>query len=173
MKVLDLRCANGHGFEGWFGSEDDYLAQNGRGLIACPACNDQAITRLPSAPRLNLSGAREPRPAASPAAAAGAAGAAAGAALSAGTTAVVQAASAEPQPADLQAVWLKAVRELMANTEDVGERFPEEARRIHYGEVAPHGIRGQATPAERAALHEEGIETMAIPVPQALKGPVQ
>lgn len=170
MKVLDLRCANGHGFEGWFGSEDDYLGQNGRGLIACPACNDQAITRLPSAPRLNLSGAREPRPAA-PAAAG--AGPSTSTAPSTGTTAVVPAASALPQPADLQAVWLKAVRELMANTEDVGEHFPEEARRIHYGEVAPHGIRGQATPQERAALQEEGIETMAIPVPHALKGPVQ
>ena len=58
MKVLDLRCANGHGFEGWFGSEDDYLAQNGRGQVECPLCSDRVISRLPSAPRLNLSGAR-------------------------------------------------------------------------------------------------------------------
>ncbi len=65
MKVLDLRCANGHGFEGWFGSEDDFLDQNGRGLVECPLCADHVITRLPSAPRLNLSGAREPAPPAS------------------------------------------------------------------------------------------------------------
>jgi len=61
----------------------------------------------------------------------------------------------------------------MAKTEDVGPRFAEEARRIHYGEVEQRGIRGQATPQERAALQEEGIETVSVPVPSALKGPVQ
>jgi hypothetical protein len=61
----------------------------------------------------------------------------------------------------------------MANTEDVGENFAEEARRIHYGEKPARGIRGQATPEERAALQEDGIETLSIPVPAALKGPVQ
>ena len=65
------------------------------------------------------------------------------------------------------------MRELVARTEDVGDRFAEEARRIHYGEEAARGIRGQATPQERAALQEEGIETMSIPMPAALKGPVQ
>ncbi len=149
MKVLDLRCANGHGFEGWFGSEDDYMSQNGRGLVECPLCADRTIVRMPSAPRLNLSGAREPvapAPSAKP---------------------------AEAQPADLQALWMQAVRHVMANTEDVGERFAEEARRIHYGETEQRGIRGQATDGERQALHDEGIEVMAIPVPQALKGPLQ
>ena len=141
MKVLNLRCANGHGFEGWFGSDDDFMDQNGRGLVECPLCADKVVTRLPSAPRLNLSGAREP--------------------------------AAPPKAADLQAAWLQTVRALMENTEDVGERFAEEARRIHYGEGPARGIRGQATPEEREALHEEGIETLAVPVPQALKGPVQ
>ena len=149
MKVLNLRCANGHGFEGWFASDEDFMDQNGRGLIECPLCADKILSRLPSAPRLNLSGAREPAvpPAAAP--------------------------SATPQVVDLQAAWLQTVRHLMANTEDVGERFAEEARRIHYGELPTRGIRGQATPEERAALQDEGIETMAIPVPRALKGPVQ
>jgi hypothetical protein len=144
MKVLNLRCANGHGFEGWFGSEDEYLDQNGRGRIDCPLCGDRVISRLPSAPRLNLSGAREPEP--------------------------VQ---AQPQAADLQATWLAGVRKLLASTEDVGTRFAEEARRIHYGETPHRGIRGQATSEERAALEEEGIETIAIPVPRALEGPLQ
>ena len=66
MKVIDLRCHNGHGFEGWFASDDDFLAQNGRQLIACPLCADSVIVRLPSAPRLNLSGAREAQPQAEP-----------------------------------------------------------------------------------------------------------
>ncbi len=150
MKVLDLRCANGHGFEGWFGSDEDFMDQNGRGLIECPMCADKVVTRMPSAPRLNLSGAREPAaptPAPAPA--------------------------REPTPADLQAAWLQAVRHMMVNTEDVGERFAEEARRIHYGETEHRGIRGEATPQERQALADEGIEVFSIPLPRALKGPVQ
>ena len=156
MKVLDLRCANGHGFEGWFASEDDFLSQNGRGLVECPMCADRVVTRLPSAPRLNLSGAREPA-AAVPAVPPPAGG---------GEPATVA-------MADLQAVWMQAVRHAIENTEDVGERFAEEARRIHYGETEVRGIRGQATPDEREALRDEGIEVMTLPIPSALKGPVQ
>jgi hypothetical protein len=144
MKVLNLRCTNGHGFEGWFGSDDDYMDQNGRGLIECPLCADRVITRLPSAPRLNLSGAREPD---SP--------------------------KAAPAAADLQALWLQAVQQLLARTEDVGERFPDEARRIHYGEAEERAIRGQASAEEREALLEEGIEVVAIPLPRGLDGPLQ
>jgi hypothetical protein len=156
MKVLNLRCANGHGFEGWFGSDDDFMQQNGDGRIECPLCADRIITRLPAAPRLNLSGARAP--AAPP-----------DQQSPQGPTA----AAAPAQPADLQAAWLQAVRHLLASTEDVGERFAERARRMHYGEEPLRGIRGQATPEDRAALLDEGIETLAIPVPHALKGPVQ
>lgn len=151
MKVLNLRCAHGHGFEGWFASEDDFLDQNGRGLIECPLCADRIITRLPSAPRLNLSGASAPAPA--PAAA--------------------PASAAAVSPADLQAAWLQAVQQVLKNTEDVGERFADEARRIHYGESEHRGIRGQASAEEREALADEGIEVMALPIPAGLKGPVQ
>ena len=146
MKVLNLRCANGHGFEGWFASDDDFMDQNGRGLIECPLCSDRVVTRLPSAPRLNLSGAREP---------------------------AAPAPAKEGAAVDLQAAWLQAVQHMLANTEDVGERFADEARRIHYGETAHRGIRGEASPEERQALTEEGIEVLSIPVPRALKGPVQ
>ena len=152
MKVLDLRCANGHGFEGWFASEQDFLDQNGRGLVECPVCGDSVVTRLPSAPRLNLSGARAPE---------------------APAPAKPAPPAVPPAAADLQALWLQAVRELVARTEDVGERFPEEARRIHYGESPDRAIRGQASAQEREALLDEGIEVVALPVPQALKGPVQ
>jgi hypothetical protein len=65
---------------------------------------------------------------------------------------------------------MKAVQHVLKNTEDVGERFPEEARRIHYGESEARGIRGHATPDERAALADEGIEVVPLPVPEALKG---
>jgi hypothetical protein len=147
MKVLNLRCANGHGFEGWFASDDEYMSQNGRGLIECPLCADRIISRLPTAPRLNLSGHREP-------------------------------AESAPTPAPeatppLQTQWVEAVRRMLDGTDDVGDRFPEEARRIHYGEIEARGIRGQATPEERRALLDEGIEIMSLPMPAALKGPVQ
>ena len=147
MKVLDLRCSNGHGFEGWFASEDDYMSQNGRGLVECPLCADRTVTRLPSAPRLNLSASR----------------AAAERPLRPGP----------PQTADLQASWMQAVRQMLASTEDVGERFAEEARRIHYGESEQRGIRGRASADERRALGDEGIEVMTLPLPPALKGPIQ
>lgn len=153
MKVLNLRCANGHGFEGWFASEDDFLSQNGGGLIECPICADKVVTRLPTAPRLNLSGARqESQPAAPP-------------------QQVPQ--QVPPQPADLQAAFMKAVRELLQRTEDVGPRFAEEARRIHYGEAPERGIRGKASAEEREALQDEGIETFALPLPPGLEGPLQ
>jgi hypothetical protein len=143
MKVLNLRCAHGHAFEGWFASDDDFLDQNGRGLVECPLCADKVIQRLPSAPRLNLSGAREPAPA------------------------------VEPQAADLQAAWLQTVRRLLTDTEDVGERFAEEARRIHYGETPQRGIRGQASAEDRESLRDEGIEVVSLPLPKALTGPLQ
>ena len=71
----------------------------------------------------------------------------------------------------MQQLWLDAVRHVISRTEDVGPRFAEEARRIHYGEAAQRGIRGQATPEERAALADEGIDTVALPVPPGLDGP--
>jgi hypothetical protein len=170
MKVLDLRCANGHGFEGWFGSEEDFLSQNGRGLVECPLCADRVVTRMPSAPRLNLSGAREPVPAAPQADTTGtpqATGSASGA------LELSQGMAAAAAMADMHALWLKAVRHVIEHTDDVGDRFAAEARRIHYGETENRGIRGQATPEEREALRDEGIEVMALPLPAALKGPVQ
>ncbi len=154
MKVLNLGCAHGHGFEGWFASDDDFQDQLARGLVECPLCADRAIVRLPTAPRLNLSGAREPASAArTPPDSA------------AGTPATAMA------PSEVQALWLRAIQQVMRNTEDVGERFPEEARRIHYGETANRGIRGQASAEDRAALADEGIEVMALPLPEGMKGP--
>lgn len=163
MKVLDLRCAQGHGFEGWFASEDDYRSQNDRSLIECPMCADKSVSRLPSAPRLNLSGAKEiqPKPESAPDVQAKAASQVASRPLPADA------------PAELQAAWFAAVKHLVSSTEDVGPRFAEEARRIHYGEKPQRGIRGQATPQEREALQEEGIETLSIPVPRGLDGPLQ
>lgn len=147
MKVLNLQCEHGHGFEGWFGSEDDYVVQCERELVECPLCASRLVSRLPSAPRLNLSSATR--------------------------TLAEAPAPATPERQSVEALWMHAVRHVMANTEDVGERFAEEARRIHYGETPERGIRGQTSGEEAQALREEGIEVQALPVPKALKGPLQ
>ena len=73
-------------------------------------------------------------------------------------------------PVTTQAAWLRAVQHVMATTDDVGERFAEEARRIHYGEIDERAIRGQATLDEAQALQEEGIAVMPLPIPAAIKG---
>jgi len=146
MKVFNLRCGQRHAYEGWFASEDDFVSQQERGIVACPLCGDTEAVRLPNAARLKVSR---------------------------------HAATAEPaQPekateVTLQSQWLRAVRQVLNSTEDVGERFPEEARRIHYGEVEERGIRGRATKEDADALREEGIEVMALPIPDAVKGPLQ
>lgn len=163
MKVLNLCCDEGHAFEGWFGSEADFQDQVARAVLQCPLCSSASVTRLPSAPRLNLSGARDAAVSAPPAAPAHSAASPAPAA--AGTDV------ASLPPAARQALWMQAVAHVLKQTEDVGERFPEEARRIHYGEAEQRNIRGQASPQQREALAEEGIEVVAIPLPDGMTGP--
>jgi hypothetical protein len=82
-------------------------------------------------------------------------------------------ASPAPTPEAAQALMLRLARHLMKNTEDVGERFAEEARRIHYKEAPERGIRGQASLEEARELAQEGIEVMALPMPALLKEPLQ
>jgi hypothetical protein len=147
MKVLNLRCGRNHRYEGWFASDEDFADQAERSAVACPICGDTEALRLPSAPHLNVS--RHSTPAA----------------------AVTS--DAPSGEMTLQSQWLRAVRHVMNSTEDVGERFPEEARRIHYGEVEERGIRGRASREDAEALREEGIEVMPLPLPDALKGPIQ
>ena len=157
MKVFNLQCAAQHGFEGWFASEDDFQQQLARRLVSCPLCNDTGITKLPSAPRLNLGAKAPSKPEASPVQA----------------EAAPQPPSVGPEVQALQAAWMKTVRHLVANTEDVGPRFAEEARRMHHGEAPERGIRGQASADEREALREEGIAVMQLPLPDFAKEPLQ
>ncbi|MDH0868366.1 DUF1178 family protein [Mitsuaria sp. GD03876] len=159
MLVLNLACAAGHAFEGWFASSSDFESQQQRGLLSCPLCNSADVRRMPSAPRLNLSSAPDPaaassRPAPAPSEAA----------TEGGVPAIAM---------QLQRQVMKAVRTMIANTEDVGDRFASEARRIHYGETEQRGIRGQATPEQARELADEGIDIVALPVPDALKDPLQ
>ena len=162
MKVLDLQCRHGHAFEGWFASQGDYESQRERGLLTCPVCNDAEVSKKLSAPRLNLG--RSPEPAAPVAEA----------------PQVPPAATATPAlparpalPQELQAAMLKMVRHVMANTEDVGKQFAEEARKIHYGEAENRNIRGQASREETEALLDEGIDILPLLLPAGLKEPLQ
>ena len=142
LKVFDLQCEHSHIFEGWFGSHEDYDAQQARGLVTCPVCGSGSITKRLSAPRLNVAHLHAPaaQPAALPA----------------------NASDAEKMAA-LQAVVMRQVRALLRNTENVGPRFAEEARRIHEGDADDRPIRGTATPEERESLAEDGIDVMAVP----------
>jgi hypothetical protein len=162
MKVLDLQCSHGHAFEGWFASHEDYESQRERGLLTCPVCNDAEVNKKLSAPRLNLGRSAEPVVLVADAPEAASAAPAAPA---------PQAMPALPQ--ELQAAMLKMVRHVMANTEDVGTQFAEEARKIHYGEADNRNIRGQASREETEALLDEGIDILPLPMPAGLKEPLQ
>ncbi|WP_342129139.1 DUF1178 family protein [Hydrogenophaga sp. OTU3427] len=156
MKVLNLRCNAQHPFEGWFGSEADFQDQLARGLVACPMCGDTRIEKLLSAPRINLGAAQPPQ---------------------AKGTANVAAAPSAPVAMDpgmdtaAHARFLRALREVVARAEDVGERFADEARRMHHGDTEARQIRGQASLAETLELLEEGVPV--LPLPAALKETLQ
>ena len=163
MKVLDLQCSQQHSFEGWFASEDDFQSQLTRGLVTCPLCADPVIQKMPSAPRLNfgVAGAESARPEPSPELSVPKPDSTVHAVLAAGTTAAGQ------------ADFLRALRHVVANTEDVGERFADEARAMHYGDTRQRSIRGKASTREAIELLEEGIDVMALPLPAAVKETLQ
>lgn len=156
MKVLNLLCANGHPFEGWFANEADYQSQHARGLLACPLCNDGHITKALAAPRLNLKAGKHLP------------------AVPQEGHADMEAVSAKGDvQRDLLRAWLGISRALMDSSEDVGNRFAEEARKMHYGEAQDRSIRGKATPQEFHELLDEGVDVLPLMVPDAAKGTLQ
>jgi hypothetical protein len=143
VKVFDLLCANDHRFEGWFTSAVDFEQQRDRGYIACPMCGDSQVVKVPAASYVNSR---------------------------VSDRALKAEASDAPTPAQTQyanfrsAVLAKVVEYVVKNTEDVGREFPEEARKIHYGESPERKIRGTASQQDVSELREEGIEVVALPV---------
>ena len=144
MIVFDLHCKDGHRFEGWFGSAKEFASQKKRGLLSCPTCGDGTISRGLSAPRLNM-GAQEPK---------------------------------KQLPAPLQKtpdmegkdafavaqiLYSRMLDKILTKSEDVGAKFPEEARKIYYQESPSRAIRGQATRDEHDALVDEGIPVARFP----------
>lgn len=160
MLVLNLGCVQGHRFEGWFGSAQDFESQQTRGLVSCPVCASAEVQRLPSAPRLNVAHLRQQK--------------SSGSAIKPPPGPTAEQGEQSPEAATvnrLQQAALQALRQVMAKTEDVGERFAEEARRMHYGETEERAIRGRASREDALALVDEGIELIALP--EALKNPLQ
>lgn len=165
MIVYDLTCAVGHRFESWFPTGAAFDSQQADGAVVCPLCGNREIGKAPMAPRIA-------RGAAGPAQSSeGSDGSdatdgdrTAGSGASRGT--ITQAPSASPAPAAPAAMFdmLRQLRRHIENNCDyVGTSFPEEARRIYYGEVSQRDIYGEASPEEVAELKEEGIETQRIP----------
>jgi hypothetical protein len=150
-----LQCAKGHGFESWFASSAAYDKQAKRSLIACPICNSTKVEKAIMAPRLGRSEpaavAEAPAPMPVPAAA-----------PSGPPTSVAMTSS--PMERELRAK-LKELREhIVKNADYVGRGFPEQARKIHYGEAEHRSIYGEATPEEAKELHEEGVAFQPLPV---------
>ena len=173
MKVLNLQCSHQHSFEGWFASEDDFQSQLSRGLIECPMCADTGVQKLPSAPRLNL-GSHTGQDSSGKA---GQSAASSDLAVSSGKGAKTPNSAATVMPTERnhveQAEFLKALRHVLTHTEDVGSRFAEEARGMHYGELEARNIRGQTSAREAAELMDEGIEIMPLPLLPGGNGPLQ
>jgi hypothetical protein len=133
--VYNLSCDNAHEFEGWFASPEAFQHQHQGGQVFCPVCGSSSVARLPSAPYVNVT-----RPGASK------------------ETAVTGG------PDFMAKLRAKVVEYALQHAEDVGERFPEEARLIHSGEAPERAIRGQASKQEVEELRQEGIEVVALPV---------
>jgi hypothetical protein len=177
MLVVDLHCGQGHHFEGWFASADDLASQQARGLVNCPVCGALDVQRRPSAPHLNVSGAKAEPIGPNAAVVTQQGGAGSSPTVSSGVKPGVE---SHPVPSTgteameaLQAMYLHVVRKVVENTEDVGRHFAEEVRRMHHGEEPVRAIRGQATPQEKASLQEEGIDVLSLPVPEGFDGPLQ
>jgi len=137
MIVFDLSCAHGHRFEGWFASADDFEQQSRAVMVRCPVCDDANVVRLPSA-KVHVG------------------------------KATVDAPREDPKPdtepvASFPDELVRKLREMVRSTENVGHRFPEEARKIHYRETPARAIRGMASKEEAESLRDEGIEFASLP----------
>jgi hypothetical protein len=141
MIIFDLKCSlQGHVFEAWFGSSDDYESQQARRLVACPMCGSSEIAKAPMAPRVGAKGNQIAAEADRP--------------------------SADPEAVkSMLAALAAAQRELLRKSDFVGDRFPDEARAIYLGEAEARAIHGLASRTEAEKLAAEGIEVAPLPFP--------
>ncbi len=159
MIKFSLRCSKEHEFEAWFSSSSEFDRLASDGLLDCPACGDTAIEKRLMAPAVRKS-SRGSEPAQVPEAAMDTGAGR----VSNDKTGLVTAGGLPPQVEAEFKEQLRKFREaVVSNAENVGEKFPEEARKIHYGEAEHRGIYGQATRKEAQELAEEGVDIIPIP----------
>ncbi len=136
MIRYSLSCDNAHEFEGWFSESADFDRQVASGFLTCPVCHSASISKTLMAPSVSTARKKDE----------------------------MKTVAMDAARRDAFEKLKEAVANIKANSEDVGEKFPEEARKIHYGEADARGIIGQATIDEAQELIDEGIEIAALPV---------
>lgn len=154
MIAFDLRCSGGHQFECWFGSSADFDAQQSKGLLTCPVCDDGVVDKALSVPNVGRKGnqvvsgqTQLPVPAA-PA-----------------NGEVTNAPVLPPAMVEMMQKLATAQTEMLKDSQWVGREFAETARAIHYGEESDRLIHGETSPDEAKALAEEGVSIAALPFP--------
>ncbi len=135
MIRFSLSCDHDHEFEGWFRNNDDFETQQKRGFVECPACGSHKVEKALMAPAVSTGRKKEK---------------------------VALAMNAQQQAAMAQLKELS--KKMRENADYVGDKFAEEARKIHFGEADARGIYGEATPEEARGLAEDGVEFLPIPV---------
>jgi len=161
-----LVCNERHEFESWFSNSAAYDKQARRGLVTCPLCGSSKVEKALMTPRLGKADTPSnheaaPAPPRPPQAGEGREGEAAPAATAKMPTPV---AMISPQEQEFRQKLRELRDHLVKNAENVGPRFPEEARKMHYGEAEHRSIYGVASPKDAKALHDEGIEFSPLPV---------
>lgn len=134
-----LHCDNAHDFEAWFRSNEDYETQARRGFVECPICGSSKVQKALMAPRIATGRAKDERKQA------------------------VMVAAGQALQREMMEKMRQITKHVKAHADDVGERFPDEARKIHYGETDPKPIYGTAAPDEVEELIDEGVEIMPLP----------
>src|SRR5207253_5658460 len=150
MIRYNLRCDAGHAFESWFQSSSAYESQEKRKLVSCPACGSTKVERAIMAPQIvsKKKGRPEPTPAA----------------VSTDVAAPASTPLMMAQERELRAKLEELRDHIMKNADNVGERFPNEARKMHYGDIEHRAIYGEAPPEEARSLIDEGVEVSPLPV---------
>ena len=150
MILYSLHCARGHAFESWFQSSSAYDAQVKRQLVSCPACGSVRVEKAIMAPQIVSKRRRD--------------GAVPAPAPAAEVTAPASTPLLLAQERELRAKLRELREHIVKNADNVGERFPNEARKMHYGDIEHRPIYGEASPDEARALIEEGLEVSPLPV---------
>jgi hypothetical protein len=148
MIRYNLRCDRGHGFESWFQSSAAYESQEKRKLVSCPACGSAKVERAIMAPQIVSKRASPAEPAPAP--------------VEAATPASTPLMMAHER--ELRAKIKELRDHIVKNADNVGERFPNEARKMHYGDIEHRPIYGEASPEEARSLIDEGVEVSPLPV---------